>query len=88
MYLGRIVEVGPRGAVLEDARHPYTRKLMAAVPVADPTRRHRRRELLSDEIPSPVRAAGDEPAVPPLEEIAPGHLVAPPEPTGASPYPS
>jgi glutathione transport system ATP-binding protein len=80
MYLGRIVEVGPRSAVFEDPRHPYTRKLMAAVPVADPARRHLRRELLSDEIPSPIRAVGDEPETVPLEEVAPGHFVAPPGP--------
>jgi glutathione transport system ATP-binding protein len=76
MFLGQIVEIGPRRAVFEDPQHPYTRKLLAAVPVADPARRHGKRELSSEEIPSPIRAVGDEPVVLPLEEVAPGHFVA------------
>jgi glutathione transport system ATP-binding protein len=76
MYLGQIVEIGPRRAVFEDPQHAYTRKLMAAVPVADPSRRHKPRALLEGEIPSPIRAVGDEPVVPPLVQVAPGHFVA------------
>ena len=76
MYLGQIVEIGPRRAIFEDPRHPYTRKLMSAVPVADPRRRRRERALSSEEIPSPIRAVGDEPEVAPLAEVAPGHFVA------------
>jgi len=76
MYLGQIVEIGPRRAIFEDPRHPYTRKLMAAVPVADPALRRRERALSSEEIPSPIRALGDEPDVAPLAEVAPGHFVA------------
>jgi glutathione transport system ATP-binding protein len=76
MYLGQIVEIGPRRAVFENPQHDYTRKLMAAVPVADPARRRRKRELSSAEIPSPVRAVGDEPQMLPLREVAPGHFVA------------
>ncbi len=67
MYLGQIVEIGPRRAVFENPQHAYTRKLLAAVPVADPARRRRKTELSSDEIPSPIRAVGDEPVVAPLE---------------------
>ena len=76
MYLGQIVEIGPRRAVFGNPRHPYTRRLMSAVPVADPTRRRRERALSSEEIPSPIRDVGDEPQVAPLIEVAPGHFVA------------
>ena len=76
MYLGQIVEIGPRRAIFENPQHPYTRMLMAAVPVADPTRRHLKRELLTGDIPSPIRAAGDEPVVPALVEVSPGHFLA------------
>ena len=76
MYLGQIVEIGPRRAIFENPQHPYTRKLLAAVPVADPARRKRKTELSSEEIPSPIRAVGDEPQVSPLKQVAPGHYVA------------
>ena len=76
MYLGQIVEIGPRRAVFENPQHAYTRRLMAAVPVADPARRHGKRELLAGEIPSPIRALNDLPQVAPLHEVGPGHFVA------------
>ena len=76
MYLGQIVEIGPRRAIFENPQHAYTRMLMAAVPVADPSRRNLKRELLTGEIPSPIRAVGDEPLVPPLVQVSPGHFVA------------
>jgi len=47
MYLGEIVEIGPRAAVIENPQHPYTRKLLAAVPVPDPALRGRRRRRRS-----------------------------------------
>ena len=75
MYLGEIVEIGPRQAVFENPQHPYTKKLMSAVPVPDPTRRSLRRDLMTDEILSPVRPAG---YVPPKREyrtVSEGHLV-------------
>ncbi|VVE01586.1 glutathione ABC transporter ATP-binding protein [Pandoraea eparura] len=76
MFLGQIVEIGPRRAIFENPQHPYTKKLMSAVPIADPTRRHAKRELLTEEIPSPIRAVGDEPQVQPLVEVGAGHFVA------------
>jgi glutathione transport system ATP-binding protein len=76
MYLGQIVEIGPRRAIFENPQHAYTRKLMAAVPVADPARRNRSRPLLQGEIPSPVHPVGYEPEVQALVEVAAGHFVA------------
>ena len=76
MYLGQIVEIGPRRAIFENPQHPYTRKLMAAVPVADPTRRQLNAPLQVDEIPSPVRDVGDEPAIHTLRQVGEGHFVA------------
>ena len=76
MYLGQIVEIGPRRAVFEGPRHAYTKKLMGAVPVADPARRHAKRVLAVDEMPSPIRALDDEPAFAPLVMVGPDHFVA------------
>ena len=54
MYLGEIVEIGPRAAIIENPQHPYTKRLIAAVPVPDAGRRALRRGLSTTEIPSPV----------------------------------
>ena len=75
MYLGQIVEIGPRSAIFENPQHSHTQRLLDAVPIADP-RARRDRPLLTDEIPSPVWAAGTSPERVELREVDPGHLVA------------
>ena len=52
MYLGHIMETAPADALFDDPRHPYTKALLAAVPVPDPDRRAERKPLGGD-VPSP-----------------------------------
>ncbi|MBJ6126777.1 ABC transporter ATP-binding protein [Microvirga splendida] len=75
MYLGQIVELGSRQAIFENPQHSYTRKLLAAVPIADP-QRERAKVRIEGEIPSPVRPVGQEPAIHRMREVEPGHWVA------------
>jgi peptide/nickel transport system ATP-binding protein len=75
MYLGEIVEIGPREAVFGNPQHPYTKKLLAAVPVPDPARRRARHALPDSEIRSPIRLPDYEPPVRLYREVSPGHSV-------------
>jgi peptide/nickel transport system ATP-binding protein len=75
MYLGEIVEIGPRAAVFENPQHPYTKKLMAAVPIPDPARRNEKRGVSNDEVRSPLRAPDYQPPVRQYREVTPGHVV-------------
>ncbi len=75
MYLGRIVELGPRAAVFENPQHPYTRALMQAVPIADPRRRKGERDLNFKPIPSPIHPAGYVPGPSVYDQVGPGHFV-------------
>ena len=75
MYLGEIVEIGPRAAVFENPQHDYTKKLMAAVPVPDPARRAIKRDVATDELKNPVRSVDYLPPVRKYCEVSNGHLV-------------
>ncbi len=75
MYLGEIVEIGTRQQIFGDPQHAYTRRLLEAVPIADPARRHLRRPRQAFEIGSAVRPADYVPAKAVYREYAPGHLV-------------
>lgn len=55
LYLGRMVELAPGDQLYDDPKHPYTRALLTAVPIADPKRaRQRNIDALTGEIPSPI----------------------------------
>jgi oligopeptide/dipeptide ABC transporter ATP-binding protein len=97
LYLGRVVEMANRDAIYDDPRHPYTKALIAAVPVPDPKKeRAKTRRQLPPELPSPLDSRSaltflkskrvDDPDteqyVPKLIEVAPGHLVAEHDPAG------
>jgi len=76
MYLGQIVEIGPRQAVFGDPQHAYTRRLLAAVPIPDPRRRNHARDLDDSEVPSPLRKPNDPPTVAALVKVGEDHFVA------------
>ncbi len=91
LYLGRIVELADRDSIYNDARHPYTRALIDAIPIPDPRlEREKVRLPLPIDLPSPLDTRAtlsflkskmiDNPDAeqyrPALIEVAPGHLVA------------
>jgi peptide/nickel transport system ATP-binding protein/glutathione transport system ATP-binding protein len=75
MYLGRIVEMGPRARVFENPQHAYTQALMKAVPIADPRRRKSEKDLNFKPIPSPIHGLDYQPEPSAYEEVEPGHYV-------------
>ncbi|MEM8956503.1 MAG: ABC transporter ATP-binding protein [Pseudomonadota bacterium] len=77
MRLGQVMEEGRRDDVLHNPRHRYTKRLLSAVPVPDPTQVRQRREPASSNEPgSPIFPIGDHPQRVTLEELAAGHRVA------------
>ncbi|MDD8023762.1 MAG: ABC transporter ATP-binding protein [Paracoccaceae bacterium] len=76
MYMGQIVEMGTRAQIFGSPRHPYTKRLMAAVPFPDPDRVRPPTPRLSGEVPSPVYKLGERPPHLSLRNIGGGHLVA------------
>ena len=77
MYLGEIVELGTRSQVFENPQHPYTKKLMKAVPIADPRLRKKEFNLMTDEIPSLVKPIGYKPKKIDLIKVEEGHFIKP-----------
>ncbi len=91
MYLGKIVEVADRRELYENPLHPYTKALLAAVPIPDPAvEAKRERVILKGEIPSPLNPPSGcvfhprcpiavpecSQVVPELREVSPNHWVA------------
>jgi oligopeptide transport system ATP-binding protein len=91
MYLGKLVELADWQLLYEDPLHPYTRALLAAVPIPDPeVEAHRERIILRGEVPSPsnppagcvfhprcpMAIAECQRVVPEFREVKPGHWAA------------
>ncbi|MGF6159488.1 ABC-type glutathione transport system ATPase component [Ensifer sp. KUDG1] len=72
MYLGEIIEIGPRDAVLGSPAHPYTQQLLSAVPIVHPDQR-RSRTLGARELRSPIRPPGYVHQTPALKAVGLEH---------------
>ncbi len=89
MYLGKMVELTDRETLFQDPLHPYTKALLSAIPIPDPTIR-RERIILEGDVPSPIHPPSGcnfhtrcpwvidrcRVEIPPFEELKPGHHVA------------
>jgi peptide/nickel transport system ATP-binding protein len=75
MYLGQIVELGTRAQIFGNPQHPYTRRLINAVPIPDPLQKRATASRASSEVPSPLHPPGHQPERVILRDIGAGHLV-------------
>lgn len=75
MYLGEVVEIGPREGIFANPRHPYTQKLLSAVPIPDPDRRHVRPATDTSELRTALRPANFVKEVRALKQVGDGHFV-------------
>ena len=75
MYLGRLVEIGPRPSIFRNPQHPYTQDLLKAVPIADPDKRKSERDLNFKPLPSPIHDLTHDPAPSEYKEVAKNHYV-------------
>ena len=75
MYLGQIVELGTKAQIFGNPQHPYTRRLIDAVPIPDPLQKRATASRASSEVPSPLHPPGHQPERVILRDIGAGHLV-------------
>ena len=75
MYLGRLVEIGPRPSIFRNPQHPYTQDLLKAVPIADPDKRKSERDLKFKPLPSPIHDLTHDPRPSEYKEVAKNHYV-------------
>ena len=75
MYLGRLVEIGSRQAVFSNPQHAYTKALMSAVPIVDPSKKVLEVDLKFKQIPSPIHPLDYEAEKPKYKEVTEGHFV-------------
>ncbi len=88
MYLGKMMEIAPKGELYSNALHPYTKALLSAIPLVDPNKK-KDRIILQGEVPSPINPPAGcrfctrcgqvmdvcHSETPELKEVSPGHFV-------------